>query len=662
MKKFQKGSAETSKFEITNLTISIMASVSLCISLFQLLRGQNKSESIDKAIVFTSIVILFAFFFSRLLKTSKSKAPLILALLGFISLILGLVGIEKHAAINGVDLSPILWLGFGPWVTLLALALIPFVSSIYSWDALNKPSKYLFRFAAGLVTIFAIPAVWQGEKSIIDNYSSEYVLNEALSVSAGHYPYVDFIPQYGTLYAWSLAPFKKLLNADQLVTLALYLMSTMTILAILLGVLIVFRVMNKRSISLAALLVIPLTSISQFPSREVYSGTIFAQLPAIPTRIVSGMVVGMIVLLGLISENVRKRKVLMGLASILVGANLWNSVDFGAALFISFVAIIYFIQKSHPVKNCLQVLGLSMIGFTIYPFAMLIAGHELHWNWYGTFVKQFGGGYGSEPIITPGPVLIILPLIIGLVGASYFILFREKFFGMVLQEEQRPALIISALFSTWCLIGFAYYLNRSYASGQMQILFLPLAVGSASFFAYLNPRDGSTIMWRGISFFKNSTWKKSNLSQNLGGIFLALMMALPLASTLAFPSPSIEIDRLTSATPDNVWPKPSNAVAFSKLRENQASFAKNTGYFGTSSNYVELKYGIKSGILFNSPFDLTLGLPIVQIECDYLKKQKFDFLFANDEGLIIASAFQDKKVCGVFGVTEETNVNRILVR
>jgi hypothetical protein len=660
MRKDQKGFLETSKSEIANFTITVIGLVSICVAFFQVVRGQNKSESIDKAIVLASILILLTVFFSRLTKPAKAKPSIILPIIAILSLFVGIIGIEKHDAINGVDLAPILWLGYGPWVALLTLALIPFVSRIYTWDRLNKPAKYFFRITASLVTVFSIPAIWQGGNSIIDNYSSEYVLNEALSVSAGNYPYVDFIPQYGTLYAWVLAPFKGLLNADQLVTFALYLMSAATVLAIFLAVIIVHRVMSRRSLSLAVLLVIPFTVLAQFPNRKVYSGTIFSQLPAIPTRIVPGVVVGLLVLLSYRAITEKKMKRLLNLASVLVGANLWNSVDFGIALFLSMVVVTFFIRKDHGLKNSMHAIAWAILGFVIYPSLMLSTGHKVQWSWYGTFVKQFGGGFGSEPIITPGPVLIILPLIVGLVGASYFVLFREKFLGATLQDEQRQALVISSLFSTWCLLGFAYYLNRSYASGQMQILFLPLAVASAAFFAFLNPRDGSSNMWNGKSIFSMSTWKKSSFAHNSGNILLSLVMALPLATTLAFPNPAIEFDRLTSAPPENLWPKPTNVVAFSKLSESKAGFAANAGYFGTSSNYVQLKYGIKSGMLFNSPFDLTLGLPMVLLECDYLKKQNFAFLFANNEGLAIADAFQDKKVCGMYGITPETNTSRIL--
>lgn len=45
--------------------------------------------------------------------------------------------------------------------------------------------------------------------------------------------------------------------------------------------------------------------------------------------------------------------------------------------------------------------------------------------------------------------------------------------------------LIGFTFGLWSLFGFTYYLNRSYASGQMQVLFLPLAISLAAFVGIL---------------------------------------------------------------------------------------------------------------------------------------------------------------------------------
>ena len=90
MRKDQKGFLETSKPEIANFTITVIGLVSICVAFFQVVRGQNKSESIDKAIVLASILILLTVFFSRLTKPAKAKPSIILPIIATFSLFVGI--------------------------------------------------------------------------------------------------------------------------------------------------------------------------------------------------------------------------------------------------------------------------------------------------------------------------------------------------------------------------------------------------------------------------------------------------------------------------------------------------------------------------------------------------------------------------------------------
>jgi len=124
-------------------------------------------------------------------------------------------------------------------------------------------------------------------------------------------------------------------------------------------------------------------------------------------------------------------------------------------------------------------------------------------------------------------------------------------------------------------------------------------------------------------------------------------MSLPLSSVIAFPSPAIEIDRLTSSKPDHVWPKPSNKKIFSTYRFWSGTVLPDS-YYGTSANYVKLKYNLNSITLFNSPFDLTLGKQMVEQQCKYLNKLEFENVTMNNEGVAISQAFESKTLCNVF--------------
>ena len=640
-------SIEINRGFVLNLLLQMLVYSSITIFLIQFFRNGNKSERIDQAIFLlcTSLIIFV------LMKHTKKQSRINhtkLSMLSVVIFVIGIYGIENHSSINGVDLNKILWLGFGPYVLVLTLLLIPFVFTIYSWIDLDKKIQWVLNILAILVVIFVTPALWQGGNSIIDNYHSEYLINENLAVSAGHIPYVDFIPQYGTLYSWLLFPFKSYLDADGLVTVSLYMMSTGTLIAILIGVWLVYKAMNKRSLALAILLVIPITSIAQFPERNVYSGTIYTLLSAIPTRIMPGLFVGLFLIRALIIPNKTQNKIVyLWIVPIILGLNLWSSQDFSIALLISVAIVIFFSKKMNISDICVFVFSF-FVGFFLYPLILSLFGQEIQWSWYGIFLRNFGkasNSVGAEPFTTPGPLFVILPWILALVCASFYLLIKNKYSIENLNEIERRAVLTCALFSLWSLFGFAYYLNRSYASGQMQILFLPLAVASASLFGYL--LSSSENVWQGKSFFNKNTWSKSNFNGTVGYVLISILIALPLSSLIAFPNPGIELKRLLKPSPENVFPKPSNRIAFEKITSSLVN-ANDLYYFGSSANYVEIKYNIKSVMVFNDPYDLLQGEKVVEIQCKYVDQINPKTVFMNDAGLSISQAFENKTLCNKF--------------
>jgi hypothetical protein len=627
-----------------NLFIKLASYTSIVVFLVQLFRANNRSEKIDQFIFLSCIIISFLFMVQEF-KSKKNFKITRLSLLGLLIFIIGIFGVEKHSQINGVDLNKILWLGFGPFILLTILLIMPFVFYIYSWKNLNRTIKIIFNFLAIGVVMLVIPATWQGGNSIIDNYHSEYLINENLAVAAGHIPYVDFIPQYGTLYSWLLAPFKNYFDADGLVTVSLYMMSVGTIFALAIGVWLVYAAMNKKSLALAVLLVIPLTSVSQFPGRNSFTGTIYALLSAIPTRIMPGVFVGLLLINSLLNANKTKNMIIyIFVVPTILGLNLWNSQDFSIALVVSVFILIFFSTKINFTKILLMSISF-VFGFLLYPIFLNLINQQIQWNWYGLFLQNFGkssNAVGSEPFTTPGPVFIILPLVISLVFASFVILIKSKYSGLSLSEIQRRAILTSSLFSLWTLFGFAYYLNRSYASGQMQILFLPLSIASATFFAYLF--DSGFPTWAPKDYFKKDKWNKMNFSESFGYLLIGIITTLPIASLIAMPSPQIELNRLLKPHAENSWPKPANMEAF-KLITDELVNSEGAYYFGSSANYVELKYKLKSIMLFNDPYDLLQGENVIKIQCDYINKLNPKSLFMNDTGISISQAFESKIIC-----------------
>jgi hypothetical protein len=422
-------------------------------------------------------------------------------------------------------------------------------------------------------------------------------------------------------------------------------MSAATIIALVIAVWIVYRALNKKSISLAVLLVLPFTSLAPFPGRESFIGSIYSSPTQIPVRILLGMMIGYLFINYLTD---RKSSWQFRIAFTLAGLNLWLNTDFGLAIVISLTVL--FIIEIKTLREYFVNSVYFLVGFILYPVSITLLGKDLNWSYFATFVRNFSAGFGSEPIQTPGPVLVILPLIIALFFASTTPLVLELFKKYTVEPEYRRALITASFFSCWSLIGFAYYLNRSYASGQMQILFLPLSVASASYFYYLFPKVES-IPWGVKDFFRKRIWAKSNLRYQIPNLSLAILMALPIATIVAFPNPQIELKRLTNAPIGNKWPNMALDDAmkrYQQIADSNPIIIEDLAYFGNAGNYFEYETGVKSANILNSPIDITPAKVPLETGCSYLRLVDAKYLLIDENGLAVKNAFGGRGLCDLY--------------
>jgi hypothetical protein len=263
----------------------------------------------------------------------------------------------------------------------------------------------------------------------------------------------------------------------------------------------------------------------------------------------------------------------------------------------------------------------------------------------------------AEPIQTPGPVLIVLPLIVALFFASNYPLYQERFQKIPIPEDLKRAVLTASFFSSWSLIGFAYYLNRSYASGQMQILFLPLSIAMASYFYYIIPQKIEELPWTAKTFFKPETWKGKNFRKNLSHLPIAIAMSLPLATIAAFPSPVIEIERLTNAPAENRWPSKSLGQSienFTKLKSLGFDVGE-IGYLGNSGNYFEILTGVDSLNILNSPWDLPSAEVPLKTGCSFISTKSPKFILTDSNGSSFGKLFENGLLCGSYKVADIEN-------
>lgn len=636
------------------LGIKAFAITGSFIFIIQALRGSAQSEGPDKAIYLFAVLIAGIFLLMGFSRSTKPTGKYLYGVLTFLITVVGIAGVEQHAPINGVVLSNRLWLGFGPYTLLLAFFITPIVFKIIEWRSLNVAWKALLSALFLANTILVIPSFWQSAATVIDADHSEYVINELLAPLVGHWPYSDFIPQYQSFYGFFLKPFVGGMNAAQISNVALISLTFLSFITLIIGVFIAWNAIDRRSIALATGLVIPFTCLTQFPTREGYLGSIAALLSGLSIRIFPGLaLLGLLVLL--IRKTAlsapRKRVGAFLLFGFISGLVTWQSQDFGIAAVVTSYLVIAFAGSSRffDVKTTVVALIGYIPGFAMYPIIAGAAGKSVDFKYFLFFARQFGSGFGAERIRTPGPVLFILPLLVLLVVTHGIYIHRSKKKAIETGDYSLNSLI-GFSFGLWSLFGFTYYLNRSYASGQMQVLFLPLTVSLAAFVGILIKDPIRTLVFGNLQkgfLFSPRSIKEGNFAWVLP---LLLIISIPFASLLLTPNPSVEMKRINESKTIPRWPKPT-IIASVIDAKNAANYAKEKGlsiaFFGASSYYVEKESGVKSVSILNSPFDLFMSQKTAQVSCNYIFKVNPDVLVVSDEG---ANLFQfvGKTLCNTY--------------
>ena len=636
------------------LGIKAFAITGSLIFIIQLLRGTAQSEGPDKAIYLLAVLIAGIFLLMGFSRTSKSTGKYLHGSLAFIVTAIGIAGVEHHEPINGVVLSYRLWLGFGPYVLIVALLITPLVFKIIEWRSLNIAWKALLSALFLINAVLVVPSFWQSAATVIDADHSEYVINELLAPLVGHWPYSDFIPQYQSFYGFLLKPFVGGMNAAQISNLALMSLTFLSFITMIIGVFIAWQAIDRRSIALAVGLVSPFTALTQFPTREGFLGSIAALLSGLSIRVFPGLVLlGLLILLirKTAGSSTVKRAVAFLVFGFLSGIITWQSQDFGIAAVVTAYIVIAIASSVRYVEIKTTIFALIgyLPGFALYPIIAGAAGKSVNFKYFLFFARQFGSGFGAERMRTPGPVLFILPLLVLLVVVHGIYIFRSK---KITAESGDYSLnsLIGFTFGLWSLFGFTYYLNRSYASGQMQVLFLPLTISLAAFIGILIKDPIRTLVFGNLQkgfLFSPRSIKEKNFAWVLP---LLLIISIPFASLLLTPNPSVEMKRINDAKTTPRWPKPTvlASVADTKIA---AAYAKekglSIGFFGASSYYVEKETGVKSLSILNSPFDLFMSKQTAQTSCDYIFKMNPDVIIVSDEGANLFQ-FEGKTLCNTY--------------
>lgn len=631
------------------LGIKAFTVTGLIILTIQSLRGNAQNEGPDKAIYLMAIAISGVFLVMGLAKDKFGSGKFIYGTGAILVASLGIAGVEQHDPINGVVLSNRLWLGFGPFVLLLALIFSNFIFNILEWKSLKPVWKYVIGSILMINLILVAPSFWQSSKTVIDADHSEYVINELIAPLTGHWPYSNFIPQYQSFYGFFLKPLSGSMDVAQISNVALIALTIISYLTIALGVFVAWQALDKRSILLAIGLVVPFTTLTQFPHREGYLGSIAALLSGLSIRVFPGLL--LLVLLVQVLKKYRERFILnrflsLALIGAIAGIVSWQSQDFGIAAAITTFLIVALAGsvKFIDFKSLFVTIIGFIPGFLIYPLVASMARHAVNFNYFLFFARQFGSGFGAERIRTLGPVVVILPLIVFLVVSHGIYLYKAKS-AQPSDSDNYVNSLIGFAFSVWSFAGFTYYLNRSYASGQMQVLFLSISIALAALVGIVLKTLKEELPI-GLTF--SSTNRRN---KNFAWILpLALIFSLPYATLLLTPNPKVEFARIDEGSRAPRWPK-ATVIASVTDAKAAAKYAQENklkiGFFGASAAYVEKESGVQSLSILNSPFDLAMSQQTVQVSCEYIAKINPDVIVASDEGAALFQ-FEGKTLCNKY--------------
>ncbi|MEY2931658.1 MAG: hypothetical protein RL033_2407, partial [Pseudomonadota bacterium] len=372
--------------------------------------GNPRTEDVDKRYFLGALAAGALAYFVRF----SRKLDNVLAgvgLLGLAVMVWGLRTVERRP-----ELANQLWHGFGSRVTLVALVLLPLVGLLLRPTAtIARPLRWAAYGLLGVVALVGALSFIQLRNSLSQPDHSAYVFNELYAAAAGHYPYRDFIPQYQTLYTYLFLPLIALLGPEQALNPMLVVFSLLSLITVGLGVLAGILATRGLNRVLAPLVILPFVFITQGPERVMWGDSISALHSAFPVRMLLPTLIGVVLALlpALGAQKWHAYRQLLPLGA-LIGLGAFHQIDFGLAATVAAAAVIAISEPLVRWPRALGRFGLSFAGgFLLVPALHWLAERPLDAGKVGWFVRQFGGGFGSEPIMLPGPVLVVLPLLVG---------------------------------------------------------------------------------------------------------------------------------------------------------------------------------------------------------------------------------------------------------
>jgi len=570
---------------------------------------KHPSESSDKLFFVGSAI--FSVCASYLVsKFNNLKHAITIPLFAIVSLSIGIL-VKEHQEMSREHV-----MGFGLSVfiiSIILLAVIMYFSKI-SETKIFHISAFIF---SSFCLLLAILSFYQTRNSLIESQHSEYVVNELLAPRTGYTQYNSFVPQYTFVlgYIFKLIPQSlSIYTSIQIIVVSLTITAYFSLFAAIYISSAFLKGIQHRWL-IAVAIVVPLTSITAGWGRTSFVGPPTTLLSGPAIRVFCGMILGICLLIVINlknSENIKTSTTKISILGLIAGLVSLVNFDFGLAAAVAlFLTIILLSSSKFELIKASLAYGVAFVSTWALVIGTLVAtGDSPKSNLFAWFIRQFGGGFGSVTISYPGPVMFALPTIFTIM--IYSLVVTWKYLRTERSESENYNLKISTLtfyFSAWCFFSTPYYLNRSYHSGQMSTLYLPLSVAIAGVFAL---------------YIRN----KGFIFKNFHSFVPALVIAVSIGSIWISPNPSIEIKRIQGNNPDGNLPRPEISQII-KNQENIKSEMINFGefaYFGEEGNIIESATKIKSANIFNNPLDMFQSENSIKLQCDFLNQSNYRYL------------------------------------
>ena len=572
----------------------------------------------------TVILVLVMSFSSLGQRLYDSKYAVIL--FGY-ALAIGILSISWVQTIEDMTRDA-LWFGFGVFVTLIAIALVPLMSRLLS-ETSQPLIWYIGAISIAIFLVWYLPSLLQPPWGVIDLDHSSLVVNELLAQGAGVFPLGNFTTQYTSLLGWFIAPIILLVDPIFSYLIASIWLSLLSVLTITGVVYLAWKVLPQRIRPLALILTVPLILVKGTPAESPF-GSITALFSAIPVRTFPLVVVGILLLLA--SRNTKLIYLVpLGIAS---GLSAINNFEFGIPILIS-VLIVLFISVS-PEKLKLTLIGFSfgVMGSVLLVVVLLqLVGQQFEITKWFAFVIGFQSGFGLVQMPVTGTYVIVLMILgSGTVTGLYWLIRYRKTVDRSDVDIARKfnAAIVASFAGLTGLATFGYYVGRSVTSGQLQILMLNVALVIVAILSLVEIPD----------LFKQKTIK-GVLSSSL----ILLPPALALAALVQAPDPQQQWERVSPYYKENPLFTPDSNLNL--IRQKMDVAAEELGYAVSEGavrmgNYAQIRLGLENFSVIDNPSDVRVGSIINNQFCDRLSEASGIILaqdFVSYSGTLICEDF-----------------------